>query len=91
MKGIYEIKATAFEANGEKGVVVSATASNERYGDITVGYESTSEGIYVYTGLVDLEDPGEGPLDEFESRKDALTSEYGDVFKAVFAVADMII
>lgn len=91
MKGIYEIKATAFETNGEKGVVVSATASNEQYGDITAGYESTSKGIYVYAGLVDLEDPGEGPIDEFASRDEALASEYGDVFKAVFAVADMVI
>lgn len=93
MKKIYELNAQAndviFQGTPMKCVEVTAFASDGEENKATVTCEfMDKELIFVYDGEVNTQDPGEGPMEEYGSREEALASEYGEVFKIVFELAD---
>lgn len=89
---IYKLNATAndviYNCVKTKCVEIFAFANGEN--DCTIAYELTGdeEKMFVYDGAVNTEDPGEGPVEEYESRGEAIKSEYGDLFESVFKLAD---
>jgi len=93
MSKVTEITAKVNElAGGEKCVDVFAYAKDGQFGEITVAYElcGADEQILVYDGRINTNDPGEGPLEEYGSREEAIGSERGECFRVVFDLADGI-
>ena len=93
MKKIYKLDATSndviFQGNETKSVEIFAYAEDNN-GKITIGYEmmGNEHQICVYDGEVNTSDPGEGPSEEYTGRNEALTSDYSDLFNAIFTLAD---
>ena len=91
---IYKLNATANDViyNGVKTkcVEIFAFAKDENDNAVTICCEMTGDEhlIFVYDGEINTSDPGEGPTEEYANREEALASEYGDLFKAVFDMAD---
>lgn len=74
------------------GVTVIAYADSEKYGEATLAvFVGEDERLCVYGERINPVDPGEGPLDEYEDRDEALASEYGEAFKPLVALADAMI
>lgn len=94
MMKVYELNATAndviFQGTKAKSIEVYAFASDENDKKCTVAYNlmADEQQMFVYDGAINTADPGEGPMEEYKSREEALTSEYGNLFESVFKLAD---
>ena len=89
---VYKLNATANDViyNGVKTKCIEIFAFANGEDDCTIAYELTGdeEKMFVYNGAVNTEDPGEGPMEEYETREEAIQSEYGNLFGTVFTLAD---
>lgn len=93
MSNICEVTAKAINVKeGVKCVDVFAYAKDAKYGDVTIAYElcGKDESALVYAGRINTEDPGEGPIEEYASRNDAIDGEYGKLFNIAITLADGI-
>jgi len=90
---IYQLKSDVMSAvSGDKAytcVDIFAYAKGDGEGTVTIGCElGEDEKMCVYDGVVNTEDPGEGPMEEYNNREDALVSKYGSMFKVLFNLGD---
>lgn len=90
----FSVKVNAVDVSG-KGYDVSVYVfgENNTWGDITVAYDrcGDDESMFVYDGHINTSDPGEGPVEEYANRDDALGSEYGWAFEIASFIADKVV
>lgn len=96
MNKIYKLEANVsdvmHQGNGTKNIEIYAFARDENNSEATLTYEmvGNEEQMFVYDGVINTEDPGEGPAEEYANRQEALSSEYGNLFKVIFDLTDNI-
>lgn len=85
-----ELKAEVIKLADGICVDVFAVACNEDGEEVTLCYEegAGANQIHVYDGRINMGDPGEGPIEEYADRGEALGSEYCRLFKVMFTLAD---
>lgn len=90
---IYELNANGMTVNGKPAVEIHAyfMDGKDHEHKMTACYSGiggSDDVICVYDGDVNVEDPGEGPYEEYSDRGDALKGDFSKIFAVLFDLAD---